>query len=91
MCTLNLVGVRLRSLALLGLLGLGSASLFAQAVGEVEFARGAGFAQTPGQVPRALSKGQALREGDRLTTADGASAALGFTTVVVATGRRWSC
>lgn len=46
----------------------------AQAAGEVEFSRGVGFAQTPGQVPRTLGKGLPLREGDRLTTSDGASA-----------------
>ena len=46
----------------------------AQTVGEVEFARGAGFAQTAGQTPRVLGKGLALKEGDRLTTADSASA-----------------
>jgi hypothetical protein len=46
----------------------------AQAVGEVEFARGVGFAQTPGQVPRTLGKGLSLKEGDRLTTSEGASA-----------------
>lgn len=46
----------------------------AQAVGEVEFARGVGFAQAPGQVPRTLGKGLPLREGDRLTTSEGASA-----------------
>ncbi len=43
-------------------------------VGEVEFARGVGFAQTPGQVPRTLGKGLSLKEGDRLTTSEGASA-----------------
>jgi hypothetical protein len=42
--------------------------------GEVEFVRGVGFAQTPGQQPRTLGKGLALKEGDRVTTADGASA-----------------
>ncbi len=42
--------------------------------GEVEFMRGVGFAQTPGQTPRTLGKGLALKEGDRLTTADGATA-----------------
>ena len=46
----------------------------AQLAGEVEFARGVGFAQTPGQTPRTLGKGLELKEGDRLTTADGASA-----------------
>jgi hypothetical protein len=43
-------------------------------VGEVEFARGVGFAQSPGQVPRTLGKGLSLKEGDRLTTSEGASA-----------------
>ncbi|MES2787733.1 MAG: FecR domain-containing protein [Pseudomonadota bacterium] len=46
----------------------------AQGAGEVEFSRGVGFAQTAGQVPRTLGKGLSLREGDRLTTSDGASA-----------------
>ena len=46
----------------------------AQSAGEVEFSRGVGFAQTPGQLPRTLGKGLPLREGDRLTTSDGASA-----------------
>jgi hypothetical protein len=46
----------------------------AQTAGEVEFSRGVGFAQTAGQTPRTLGKGLPLREGDRLTTSDGASA-----------------
>lgn len=46
----------------------------AQVVGEVEFARGVGFAQTGTQTPRTLGKGLPLSEGDRLTTSDGASA-----------------
>ena len=46
----------------------------AQSAGEVEFSRGVGFAQTPGQSPRTLGKGLPLQEGDRLTTSDGASA-----------------
>ena len=46
----------------------------AQPVGEVEFARGAGFAQSANQLPRTLGKGLALNEGDRLTTADGGAA-----------------
>jgi hypothetical protein len=46
----------------------------AQPVGEVEFSRGVGFAQTPGQAPRTLGKGLPLDQGDRLTTAEGASA-----------------
>jgi len=46
----------------------------AQPVGQVEFSRGVGFAQTPGQLPRTLSKGTALLEGDRLTTAQDSAA-----------------
>ncbi len=51
-------------------------ALHAQAAGEVEFSRGVGFAQTPGQGPRTLGKGLELREGDRLTTSDGSSAVI---------------
>ncbi|QJW83714.1 FecR domain-containing protein [Ramlibacter terrae] len=40
----------------------------------MEFSRGVGFAQTPGESPRTLGKGLALKEGDRLTTSEGASA-----------------
>lgn len=46
----------------------------AQSGGEVEFARGVGFVQTPGQQPRTLGKGVPLKQGDRLTTAEGSSA-----------------
>src|SRR3954471_7010026 len=46
----------------------------AQLAGEVEFSRGVGFAQATGQAPRTLGKGLELREGDRLTTSEGASA-----------------
>ena len=53
-----------------------SSSAAAQAVGEVDFARGVGFAQSAGQTPRTLGKGLALKEGDRLTTSDGASAVI---------------
>lgn len=53
---------------------LAAAVAGAQPAGEVEFSRGVGFAQAPGQTPRTLGKGLALKEGDRLTTADGASA-----------------
>jgi hypothetical protein len=53
---------------------LAAAGAFAQQAGEVEFARGVGFAQTAGQTPRTLGKGLQLKEGDRLTTADGSSA-----------------
>jgi hypothetical protein len=46
----------------------------AQSAGEVEFSRGVGFAQSPGETPRTLGRGLPLREGDRLTTSDGATA-----------------
>lgn len=46
----------------------------AQTVGEVEFARGVGFSQATGQIPRTLGKGLPLSEGDRLTTSEGALA-----------------
>ena len=45
-----------------------------ESVGEVEFSHGAGIAQMPGQLPRTLGKGLALQEGERLSTADGATA-----------------
>jgi hypothetical protein len=51
-------------------------ALHAQSAGEVEFSRGVGFAQTPGQGPRTLGKGLELREGDRLTTSEGSSAVI---------------
>lgn len=51
-----------------------TSAVWAQNVGEVEFARGAGFAQAAGQTPRTLGKGMMLKEGDRLTTAEGAAA-----------------
>lgn len=47
---------------------------YAQSVGEVEFSRGVGFAQSSGQAPRTLGKGLPLKEGDRLTTSEGSSA-----------------
>ena len=56
------------------LLMLAGQAALAQAAGEVEFARGVGFAQSPGQVPRTLGKGLPLNEGDRLTTSEGGSA-----------------
>lgn len=59
----------------LGLL-LAAGQAAGQLAGEVEFARGVGFAQTPGQAPRTLGKGLPLREGDRLTTSEGASAVI---------------
>ncbi|MBC5781738.1 FecR domain-containing protein [Ramlibacter sp. USB13] len=53
---------------------LALAPAWAQTAGEVEFSRGVGFAQTPGEGPRTLGRGLPLREGDRLTTSEGASA-----------------
>lgn len=43
-------------------------------IGEVEQLRGAGFAQSEGQLPRIMGRGLLLNEGDRLTTADNALA-----------------
>jgi hypothetical protein len=66
---------RLLSSLVLGAGGLAAAGpAAAQLAGEVEFSRGVGFAQTPGQAPRTLGKGLPLREGDRLTTSEGGSA-----------------
>ncbi len=62
--------------ALLGALALTANVASGQAVGEVDFARGVGFAQSGNQVPRTLGKGLPLKEGDRLTTSDGASAVI---------------
>ena len=42
--------------------------------GQVEFARGVGYVQSPGQAPRILGRGLELREGDALSTAAGATA-----------------
>jgi hypothetical protein len=64
----------MQAAAALAVAGGAALPVWAQAVGEVEFARGAGFAQTAGQTPRTLGKGLALKEGDRLTTSDGAAA-----------------
>ena len=64
---------RLRLVAAAVLLANGCVA-WSQPVGEVEFSRGIGFAQSPGKLPRALGKGLALNEGDRLTTSDGAAA-----------------
>ncbi len=63
-------------LAFLAIAGslLAAAPVRAQSAGEVEFSRGVGFAQTPGEAPRTLGRGLPLREGDRLTTSEGASA-----------------
>ncbi|WBY03416.1 FecR domain-containing protein [Ramlibacter tataouinensis] len=64
----------LARLAAGALLALAGGAVLAQAAGEVEFARGVGFAQAPGQAPRTLGKGLSLQQGDRLTTSAGASA-----------------
>ena len=64
----------LLTLALLGA-SLGAlAQPAAEVIGEVEFSHGAGIAQMPGQAPRTLGKGLQLQEGDRLSTAEGATA-----------------
>ena len=51
-----------------------SMTAIAQPAGEVEYAQGVGFAQTDGQLPRTLGKGQSLMAGDRLTTAPDSTA-----------------
>ncbi|PPE71350.1 FecR domain-containing protein [Caldimonas thermodepolymerans] len=56
-------------LAALALALLALPALAQQPVGQVDFVRGVGFAQLPGQVPRTLGKGLPLHEGDRITTA----------------------
>ncbi len=48
----------------------------AQTAGEVDFSRGVGFAQTAGQPARTLGKGMVLKEGDKLTTAEGSLAVI---------------
>ena len=58
---------------LLLMLLVASPAIQAQQAGEVEFVRGVAFAQTGAQLPRAMGKGLALKEGDRLTTAEGAT------------------
>jgi hypothetical protein len=72
------MSTRLHSLKALaaGVVLLASAAATAQAVGEVDFARGVGFAQSTGQSPRTLGKGLSLKEGDKLTTADGSLAVI---------------
>ncbi len=76
-CGAGCVG-RVGMLMLTAGLALSGGVALAQPVGEVEFVRGVGFAQSAGQAPRTLGKGLPLSEGDRLTTADGASAIVKF-------------
>jgi hypothetical protein len=64
----------MKTLALVWLALLCGFSVFAQPAGKVEYSRGVGFAQSVGQVPRTMGQGLELKEGDRLTTADGAYA-----------------
>jgi hypothetical protein len=69
--------MRATRLALRWLAGLGlllASAVHAQSAGEVESSRGVGFAQSPGEAPRTLGRGLPLKEGDRLTTSEGASA-----------------
>lgn len=66
----GVLGALVRNLVLAAL----ASSAWAQQAGEVEFSRGVAFAQSPGQMPRAMGKGLPLQEGDRLTTAEGATA-----------------
>lgn len=66
---------RLHVRQVLGLVLMGaSLASVAQPAGDVEFTRGVGFAQAPGQMPRTLGQGLPFKEGDRLTTAEGATA-----------------
>ena len=69
-------GAPLLSLCLAALLGCGSLARAQTpaAAGEVEFTRGVGYAQSPGQTPRILGKGLEFREGDTLSTAQGSTA-----------------
>lgn len=46
----------------------------AEPIGQVEFARGVGYAQSPGQSARILGKGLPFHEGDTLSTSGGGSA-----------------
>ena len=66
--------LRPRNWAVVGMLLAYALCSWAIPVGEVEFARGVGFAQTGEQAPRILGKGLPLQQGDVLTTSDGALA-----------------
>ncbi len=67
---------RMKTLAAGAVFLLASTLAVSQTVGEVDFSRGVGFAQSEGQAPRTLGKGLALKEGDKLTTADGSLAVI---------------
>jgi len=60
--------------AALSFIALPAQAQQAAPVGEVEFTRGVGFAQSPGQSPRFLGRGLPVQEGDTLSTAAGSSA-----------------
>ena len=62
------------AVSLVGLVLWQAQPAYAQSIGEVEFSRGAAVAQAPGKLPRTMGKGLPLSEGDRLTTAEGATA-----------------
>ena len=64
----------LASAALLCWATVAHAQNVAAPAGEVEFARGVGYAQSPGQTPRILGKGLAFMQGDTLSTAAGSTA-----------------
>lgn len=74
MHTLNTLRCRLGKVLSSAMLVACPLAASAQSAGQVEFTRGVAFAQAPGQMPRAMGKGLALKEGDRLTTSDGATA-----------------
>ncbi len=67
-------GVALAIAVLLAPLQPAHAQAVSEPIGQVEFARGVGFAQSPGQTARILGKGLEFREGDTLSTSSGSSA-----------------
>lgn len=69
----------LAALVLAGLTGAGLPDAVLAAAGEVEFVRGAGSVQRPGQTARLLGRGQALEEGDVVTTGRDSSAIIKLT------------
>ena len=76
---LSLRGQHIGAICLLAAAACASVPVLAQQnppapVGQVEFTRGVGYAQTPGQSARILGKGLEFREGDTLSTSGGGSA-----------------